>query len=382
MPAFRIPPDAGVADRKIFQTAASTVKWLKYELQAPARLPLFRKLGMWRRGFYSRSALIYEFPRNDAREYISDYTHLVRCWRLNAWQAIYDHKLALRAFLLAMGFRQAETVAYIHAGRVLLDPFTPAARTVRLEGLPERLRGDGAPARYVVKQEASLGGEGLFLIEHRDGRLVRRRGRQTAPFDLAGFEAEMHARQNPHRPTNAWLIERWLEQGDFWRELHPESANTIRMLTLWHPDDPAPFLARAVQRIGTAATIPADHWLDGAVCAPIDPATGRLGTARLHPDIRSEAPGGEVCIERHPDTGAQISGRPLPGWDRIVTTVLRAAAALPFNRIASWDVLVDRDGVSVIIEANGNGGVSLLQVHGGLLRDVGVRRFYEAYGVV
>ncbi|MBA2458245.1 MAG: hypothetical protein H0V43_04710 [Gemmatimonadales bacterium] len=110
-------------------------------------------------------------------------------------------------------------------------------------------------------------------------------------------------------------------------------ANTIRLLTLWHPDDRAPFLARAVQRIGTAETVPADHWLDGAVCAPIDSLTGELGTARLHPEIEAEATGREVCIERHPETGARITGKVLPGWDRIVSTVLRAAAALPFNRI-------------------------------------------------
>ncbi len=122
----------------------------------PARLPLSRKLRLWRRGFYSRSALLYEFPRDDEREYLSDYAHPVRCWRLNAWQAIYDRKLALRAFLLAMGFRQAETAAYIHGGRVLLDPFTPAARTVRLDGLLERLTGAGAPTRSACSRSGIL----------------------------------------------------------------------------------------------------------------------------------------------------------------------------------------------------------------------------------
>jgi len=382
MPAFRILSGLGVADRKLFQTARSSVWWLKYELQAPARLPLSRKLGMWRRGFFSRSAVLYEFPRPDEREYISDYTHLVRCWRLNAWQEIYERKLALRAFLLAMGFPQAETVAYIHRDRTLLDPFTPTARTVRLEGLLERLRGDGAPARYVVKPEASLRGEGLFLLEYRDGQFIRRRGREMAPFDPAGFEAEMRAVQAPHRPTHSWLIERWVEQGDFWRTLHSETANTIRILTLWHPDDPAPFVARAVQRIGTAETIPADHWSSGGVCAPIDSVTGKLGVGRLYPTTERRANGSELCVERHPDTGAQITGETLPSWDRIVAVVLRAAAALPFNRMAGWDVLVDRDGAPVIIEANGNSGVSLLQIHGGLLSDPRVRRFYESYGVI
>ncbi|MBA3346031.1 MAG: hypothetical protein H0T44_12190 [Gemmatimonadales bacterium] len=377
-----MPADVGVADRKLFQTLRSSVWWLKYEWQAPADLPLSRKLALWRRGFFSKSAILYEFPRDDERQYVSDYTHLVRCWRLNARQSIYDHKLALRAFLLAMGFRQAETVAYLHKDRVLLDPFTPEVRAVRLEALLQRLRGDGSPARYVVKPEASLRGQGLFLLEYRDGRFFRRLGRDTTPFEIAGFEAEMQAMQEPHRPTNPWLIERWVEQGEFWRTLYPETANTMRLLTLWHPDDPAPFLARAVQRIGTAKTVPADHWSSGGVCAPIDLTTGELGMGRLYPSMQRGKNGSDPRVERHPDTGAPITGQIVPGWNRIVETVLRAAAGLPFNRMAGWDVLVDHENVPVIIEANGNGGVSLLQIHGGLLSDPRVRRYYEAYGVV
>jgi hypothetical protein len=46
-----------------------------------------------------------------------------------------------------------------------------------------------------------------------------------------------------------------------------------------------------------------------------------------------------------------------------------------------WDVLVDRAGVPVILEANANPDVNLLQVHGGLLRDPRVRRFYAAFGI-
>ncbi|MGI9040176.1 MAG: sugar-transfer associated ATP-grasp domain-containing protein [Gemmatimonadales bacterium] len=378
----RLADDIGTADRKLFQTLKSSVRWVKYERETPAGLPFFRKLALWRRGFFSKSAILYEFPRNDPRQYISDYAHLVRCWRLNAWQSLYEHKLALRAFLLARGFRQAETVAYIHGYRVLLDPFTPGSRAVRLDALLERLRGDGSAARYVVKPEASLLGRGLFLLEYLDGRFVRRRGRETAPFDIVGFEAEMRAMQQHHGPTNPWLIERWVEQGEFWRMLHPESANTIRLLTLWHPDDPGPFLARAVQRIGTAKTVPADHWANGGVSAPIDSATGELGMGRLYPRIGREAMGSDTRVERHPDTGAPITGQIVPGWDRIVETVLRAAAGFPFNRIAGWDVLVDREDVPVIIEANGNSAVSLLQAHGGLLSDPRVRRFYQAYGVV
>ena len=82
-------------------------------------------------------------------------------------------------------------------------------------------------------------------------------------------------------------------------------------------------------------------------------------------------------VTQHPITGAQVAGAVLPHWDRVRDTVLRAAASLPFNRIAGWDVLVASDDVPVIIEANGDTDINLLQVHGGLLADPRIRQFYE-----
>jgi hypothetical protein len=66
----------------------------------------------------------------------------------------------------------------------------------------------------------------------------------------------------------------------------------------------------------------------------------------------------------------------------VTDAVLRAAASVPFNRMAGWDILVDAEGVPVILEANGNSDVNLLQVHGGLLSEPRIRHFYEVVGVV
>jgi hypothetical protein len=62
--------------------------------------------------------------------------------------------------------------------------------------------------------------------------------------------------------------------------------------------------------------------------------------------------------------------------------VLRAAVSLPLNRYVGWDVVVDDAGSPVIIEANKNTDVNLLQVHGGLLVEPRVRQFYQAVGVL
>ncbi|MBA3258448.1 MAG: hypothetical protein H0T68_03145, partial [Gemmatimonadales bacterium] len=177
----------------------------------------------------------------------------------------------------------------------------------------------------------------------------------------------------------ATLIERWVEQGPFWERLFPETANTLRVLTLWHPDDLTPFIARAVQRVGTADTVPTDNWSGGGISVPVDLATGRLGAGRLHP-LKSGRP--DQPVTHHPDTGTPIEGAVIPGWSRVADAVLRAAGGLPFNRIGGWDVLVDGDGEPVVVEANANSDVNLLQVHGGLLAEPRVRRFYQTFGVV
>jgi hypothetical protein len=223
---------------------------------------------------------------------------------------------------------------------------------------------DGGP--FVIKPESSRRGHGVALVERIGGALVRRRGLKTEPFRVPASSA-------------VTMIERALVQGDFWRRLNPGSANSIRVVTMWTPGDAAPFVGMAVQRMGTAATAPTDNFSGGGICAPIDLATGRLGTGRRKPD---HGGGAKVPFPRHPDTGAPIEGERLPEWDKVCDTVLRATEAVPFIRYAGWDVLVDDGGTPVIIEGNNNTDLDLFQVHGGLLRDPRVRRFYETCKVL
>jgi hypothetical protein len=138
-------------------------------------------------------------------------------------------------------------------------------------------------------------------------------------------------------------------------------------------------VARAVQRIGTADTVPTDNWSGGGISAPVELASGRLGEGRMHPLKGQRA---QQRFTEHPDTGAVIAGAVLPEWERVMDTVLRAAASVPFNRMAGWDILVDQAGVPVILETNGNSDVNLLQVHGGLLAEPRTRQFYQAVGAI
>nr|MBA3258239.1 hypothetical protein [Gemmatimonadales bacterium] len=104
--------------------------WLKHELGGHPPMPFGRRLEVWRRGFFAESAVLYDLPRNDPRDYVSDFQYHRMFGRVNEWDGLYNHKMALRAFLLARGFRQAPTLAYLLEGRIFAEPFTERARYV------------------------------------------------------------------------------------------------------------------------------------------------------------------------------------------------------------------------------------------------------------
>jgi hypothetical protein len=119
-----------------------------------------------------------------------------------------------------------------------------------------------------------------------------------------------------------------------------------------------------------------DNFTQGGVAALVDPETGRLQLGiRVLPSGRPEA------VERHPDTGAEITGLVVPRWRETVERVLAVARDHPYLPYVGWDVVVTDEGIR-ILEGNSNSGTDILQVHGPLLADPRIRRFYERRGVL
>ncbi len=327
--------------------------------------PLGVKLAAWRLGFTAESAALYGFPAADPGDYLPDYASKYRCRNINPVPEITWNKLFLRMLLLQRGIPQAETICYGAGADLLLLPLDKdRSRYVSTDELEQWMIEDGGS--YVVKPQAGSRGRSIYLVEPSEGILVRRRGREVHPFRAADLSGLV-------------LVERRLVQGDFWRALAPVSTNTIRAVTMWANGDKTPFLGCAVQRFGTADTAPTDNWSGGGICARVDLESGRLGAGRMHPRKGALS---QAEFTHHPDTGVAIEGAVVPHWDRIRETVLAAAASLPVLRYVGWDVMVDHAGTPVIIEGNHNTDVDLLQVHGGLLADPRVRRFYERCGVI
>lgn len=348
--------------RKSLRTSASWVlRMAKEDRGSP--LPLSVRLAAWRMGFRAETAWLQGFPERDLSQLVNDFEWYYRCSRLN-WSLYYfRQKISLRALLLASGFRQAETLAMISNGVCVLDPFGPARRAATEPELLALLRRDGGP--FILKPEDSNYGQGISRLEVQGDDVMMMRAGASTPFRMPGHGVS--------------LIERLLRQGAFWASLFPDSANTMRVLTMWPRGAKRPFVARASQRFGMSYTAPTDNWGGGGIGAPIDIETGRIGRGHLHPRTIGERMTSHAV---HPETGRQIEGTVIPDWDRVHEQVLRVAASLPIYRYVGWDVLVDTDGEVVIVEGNGNSGLNILQVEKGLLEDPRIRQFYIEAGVI
>ena len=82
----------------------------------------------------------------------------------------------------------------------------------------------------------------------------------------------------------------------------------------------------------------------------------------------------------HPDTGAMITGHAIAHWDRVVDLVLGAAAKVSFLEYVGWDIVITAGG-PLVLEANINSGVNVIQSHQPLLADPRVRAYYRGRGL-
>lgn len=169
-----------------------------------------------------------------------------------------------------------------------------------------------------------------------------------------------------------WFLCETMRQSRYLDDLYPNSANTVRLITLRDPQTQAFKILFAVQRIGTRDTGPVDNGSRGGLISCIDLETGVLSEARtLHSlDV----------YKTHPDTGCPIEGFRIPDWESMKSTALRLARMFPYVRFIAWDMLMTDEGVCVV-EANASSGVNIIQLWGpqknGELGD-----FYRSQGVL
>jgi hypothetical protein len=318
-------------------------------------LSVLDRLRMLRHGFLSSSYYLYGFgERRNYADYVSEYQKMAYTAHINgARRRLLDDKFAFHEALSSRGFgdRLPALFGALGGERTSVDDLG-AADVLELLDRGEKL---------VLKSATGAGGAGVYVCDSTDGGYV-----------VNGVDVSASTVRSLVDSLEGYLVTAYCEQAAYAAGIYPHAANTVRVLTM-HPGDGA-FVAAAVHRFGTVASGGVDNWSRGGIAGEVDRETGAIAPATRYPVD------GEVRrFESHPDTGARIAGRRVPGWDRIRDGILELADAFPDVPYVGWDLLVTAPGEFVVLEGNNQPDVDLIQVNGPLLADERVVDFYDRF---
>ncbi|MBU0640958.1 MAG: hypothetical protein KKB50_19010 [Planctomycetes bacterium] len=338
------------------------MRLLKHMAGAKSHVSLVGRVRAWSHGFVPDSYVIYNLGTNNPREYVSDYAQLVQTPVIN-----HDYRIVLNDKIL---FREVLHRFAEHLPRLYCVLRGDTVRALDeqgaincLDAVLDLCERNGA---LVVKPVIGCCGRGIMVLStHAD--TWRLNGTETSRTKLASTLAGQ---------AEACLVSEHVAQANYAATIFPHATNSIRLLTMWNAADDAPFLAAAVHRFGTPATIPADNWSRGGLSAAVDLMSGELGPGVAYPRSKRLR-----WHNRHPDSGAALAGTVVPRWSQTVAHLLEIARSVPFLPCVGWDVVVTEESFK-LIEGNAHSDLNLLQVHGPLLKNPRVRAFYEQQRVI
>lgn len=330
------------------------------EIKTPFALDYSKRFRMWSKGFLSESYVIYSLDRNDIKDYLSDYNRFVKSSRINGkYAVVLNNKLLFRDVMGGFCPNFPEIYGLIQNGDILfLRQREGAAGSPDLE---DYLQKDGG---LVFKPVAGGGGAGVIVVQNRSGKLL-----------MNETETTLDAVRQVIRGLNNYMMVEYVKQAIYSSGIFHKTTNTIRVLTMWDLKINRPFVAAAVHRFGTEKTS-VDNWTQGGLSAKVELETGKLGAGVTYPSS-----GELVWHDFHPATGSRIKGVQIPYWPSAKEKIIALAGAFPHIPYIGWDIVM-QEGDFKIIEGNNYTDVNLLQVHGPLLRDRRVRRFYKEYAVI
>lgn len=240
-----------------------------------------------------------------------------------------DDKQATKDHLAASGAPVPPTVTHVRSAR-------------QLRALPAA----GLPDAWACKPNRSLGGQGILL--------VGRRGQQgwTSLSGRAVREADVthHVRRildgefSPGGRDTA-LFEPLLHPHEDIADLAAAGLPDVRVLC--DGEDPR----MAMLRLPTTRSEGRANLHAGGIGAAVDLRTGRITGAVT----------GRRAVRAHPDTGAQLEGRPVPYWHDVLDAAARCAPATGLRYLGA-DIVVDAERGPLILEVNARPGLEIQNV--------------------
>jgi hypothetical protein len=152
----------------------------------------------------------------------------------------------------------------------------------------------------------------------------------------------------------ALLVQQRLRNHPALEPLNNGALSTIRVLTCLD-EAGQPEIVGAAMRMAIGRNRTVDNLHAGGIAAAVDLDTGRLGQAS---DLGASGTLG--WLDRHPDSGAPITGFAVPLWSEVREFAVRSHKAFADRCLVGWDIAVTPDG-PVLVEGNGAPDLDIMQ---------------------
>ncbi|MEP7164096.1 MAG: sugar-transfer associated ATP-grasp domain-containing protein [Ferruginibacter sp.] len=350
--------------RRKYSLGLRLSKVIKKEFEMKIHLPFSTRLNMWINGFWSVSYYRYDFKKYGMKAYISDYQDNMR-WSMldsidNTGLDIYlDNKLLFQKCI--------DSIAKTPKHYCLIIERQVIPMEMNFAGTIEEIISVIRHRDMMLKPLDGMWGYGIYLFTYKDGNF-HIDGKETSEALLKEFILSK---------SNCALCDR-VQQSSITGDFYNNTLNTIRVLSLIDPENGKPFIAGAVQRVGTANSFPVDNFHRGGIAADIDLATGEYSYAASIFPVKE----GLTWFDKHPETNVVIKGFINKKWPEIERVILTLAKKFSFHRIIAWDVAIDENDDVVIIEGNTGADPKIHQIHKPLLLDERVRSFCEYHRII
>jgi len=259
-----------------------------------------------------------------------EYNAFIDRWNARPYQKASQHKVIEKAALQLVKVPTPEFIGFLHPQRGAGADGRPLRALDDLARLCRELVG----RKICLKPVEGYGGAGFAAY-----RIEERADEPVFVHPFSGAERSLGdwwqaAQANPE----GYIVEHYLEQHPTLATIHPNSVNTLRIWLYQARGEVR--IAGAFLRVGRQGSM-VDNTSSGGIYCPVRLETGVLRCA-------ANAKNPLQTMERHPDTGAQISGVQLPFWRECQEVAARALQAFPHVNVAGVDVAIGVDGPRMI----------------------------------
>ena len=361
---FHIHPQQRTGSDRLLNRTKPIIRLYRFvraERGTRTGLSLRKRIRAWRHGFFSRSYVLYELERNDPRDYLPDACDID--FAINdPHYCTLGNKLSFSRLMELYGVPHPEVLALLSRGWTYAfdEQSSGDSLTVVIRKLLEE------HGQLVMKPVLAGGGRGIIFVQRDDALGVVANGEPIRIKELIDLITRLED----------YYVSTYETQAAYAAALYPGIPNTVRVLTLWDYERNKPFVAAAVQRIGSSRSFPVDSFHYGGLGAQIGIESGKLG-----PALTLDNRGRLSQMTHHPETGQPIEGIQVTHWQETKGLLLLIAERLPQTPFVGWDVLVTEGGCRVL-EANCPPAVQVWQAHQPLLTDFRSRRFFETIGMI